>query len=107
MNTIDDITGLDITRWERARRLAQEQVRNMVPKPVAEHYSPRGFGRFPTWVTVGMFVMLFVIATAAFWISAGKQITATDLVLMPVVEDYHSLSGPWAEFGIMLNLLFG
>lgn len=107
MNPLDDITGLDATRWKRARKQAQQTVISTVQKPDKRLFTGRAFGRFPAWVTAIMLIVLGVIAIAAFWISAGKQIAATDLVLMPVVHDYQRLSAGWADVSILLNLLLG
>lgn len=101
------VASLDSARWERARNNARETIRNRARKPDPKRFQPRGFGRFPAYVNVGMILLLAVVAASAFWISAGKQIAATDLVLKPVIEDYKRLSTGWVDIGIVLNLLLG
>ncbi|MCC7451683.1 MAG: hypothetical protein IT324_30020 [Anaerolineae bacterium] len=108
MSPLDDITPLDAVRWERARKLAGQSIQAATPKPDQAHYIRQSFNRFPRWVTVSMLTVLGVIGIAAFWLSAGKQIAATDLVLMPIVRDYNArLSTGWADFAILLTLLLG
>ncbi|MCC7452319.1 MAG: hypothetical protein IT324_33265 [Anaerolineae bacterium] len=106
MNPIDEIAGLDTVRWERARSLAQQIVKSTVNKPDKSYYTGQTFSRFPRWVTALTLIVLGVIGVAAFWLSAGKQIAATDLVLMPIVRDYGTrLSPGWADIAILLMLL--
>jgi hypothetical protein len=104
---IDTITGLDQTRWERARAQAIEQVKNLLTPPNEKLYVLRGNGKHPRWLEVAAMVLLAIVGGGAFWLSAGKQIAATDLALAPVVADYRRLSSMWQDMGIVLNLSFG
>jgi hypothetical protein len=105
---LDHIAGLDTTRWERARHNAREIVRSRLQRPEPSQYAVRVYTRLPEGFTKGMLIVLGIIALAAFWISAGKQIAATDIVLSPIVKEYDNrLSTGWADVGIGLNLLLG
>src|SRR5260370_2295072 len=106
MHTIDDITSLDAVRWERARKAAEQLVRDKAPRPDKAVYTAPSFDRFPRWVTLSMLLVLLVIGTAAFWMSAGKQIAATDVALQPIVLAYSNrLSSTWSDAPIVSPLL--
>jgi hypothetical protein len=107
MTQLDDITGLDTARWERARKQAQHIVRDMVAEPDKRLYTGRAFQKYPGWLTSATLVVLALVASAAFWISAGKQIAATNVVLTPIVHDYDRLSTGWADVAIVLSLCLG
>jgi hypothetical protein len=107
MRDLSMIPGLTSERWLNARQRAQETIRNSVKQPVESAYSLPAFSSYPNWLIRGIVGLLAVVAFSAFWISAGKQVSATALILDPLVTDYHRLSGQWVDASILLVLAMG
>lgn len=106
-DALDHITGLDATRFERARQQAEEQIRLAVPMPDKARYTAGVYSKYPPAVTAGALLALAVVAIAMFWISAGKALVAADLTLGPMVGEYARLSPVWLDTALILFLLAG
>jgi hypothetical protein len=106
---LSTITPLSYDRWNRAKDNTINIIKTMNPEPNPKDYINRSkISKYPGWFTFGFTVMLMIVAIGAFWVSAGKQIAATDLTLNPIAKDFSSkLSSTWADIGIIMTLLLG
>jgi hypothetical protein len=104
---IEMIPHLSAERWQKARQRAIDTVRASVPEPDPAHYiSQRGISTFPAWFTRGLIALLVIVAGAAFWMSAGKQIMAAGMLITPLSASPR-LSPFWGDTAIILSLAFG
>jgi hypothetical protein len=104
---IESIPHLSAERWQKARQRAIETVRASVPEPDPAHYiSQRGISTFPAWFTRSLIALLVIVAGAAFWMSAGKQVMAAGLLITPLSASPR-LSSFWGDTAIVLSLAFG
>jgi hypothetical protein len=71
---MSNITGLDLQRFEKDKRQAEEQVRANMPMPDRAHYTAGSFSKHPPAVTVAALLALTIVALAMFWISAGRPL---------------------------------
>lgn len=102
----DMLSPLSAERFERARTYAADQVRKQ-RRPDPATYRGADFSKYPPRVTLAATIALIIVGGAAFWLSAGKQIAASDLILGPLVGHYERLSPFWEDTAILLMLLLG
>jgi hypothetical protein len=101
------IPHLSAERWQQARQRAIETVRASVPEPEPSHYiSRQGISTFPAWFTKSLIALLMIVAGAAFWMSAGKQVMAAGMLITPLSTSPR-LSPLWGDAAIILSLAFG
>ena len=93
--SMSNITGLDLLRFEEARRQAEDQIRASVPMPERARYTAGSFSKHPPAVQAGALLALTIVALAMFWTSAGKAIVAAVPTLAPMVESYGRLTPSW------------
>lgn len=106
-NILNSIPHLNSNRWEKTIVKAKQQVVNSLTKPRLEDYVKESFNtasRLQNRVIIGALV---VVAIAAFWLSAGKQISATATLLEPVAGDSAHLSRGWSDIGVIASLALG
>ena len=106
-NTINSIPHLSGNRWEKTIIKAKQQVINALSKPRLDDYVRESMSSIPTGLYRALIAMLAVVAIAAFWVSAGKQISATASLLEPVVKTSDHLSQGWADVSVIGMLALG
>jgi hypothetical protein len=105
---IANITPLKGEQWQVAWADAEKAVIALESEPNFESYIRVSISRYPSWLNTIMLSALAVIAMGALWISAGKQIAATELVLGSVVQ--HSagrVSTFWLDMSLLVALVVG
>ena len=97
------------SEWESVKSTADAEVIGKLRLPDTDDpkYKVRAFSKYPQWLIVVISAILLLVAVAAFWISAGKQIAATALILDPLGNSYNHLSGTWSNIGDLFALAFG
>jgi len=106
-STIESIPHLNGNRWEKTIIKAKQQVINALTKPRLDDYTKESMNSIPTGLYRGIIVLLAIVAIAAFWTSAGKQISATAMLLDPVVKTSEHLSQFWADVSVIGMLAIG
>lgn len=105
--SIEQIPHLSSTRYERAISKAKQQVVNSLSEPVRKHYDKEVGGVMSHGVQRLMIIGLCIVAFAAFWISAGKQISATTMLFDPIAQNSEHLSWVWVDLSIVFGLALG
>lgn len=77
----DQAPTLSRELFDKAELDAKQKIINLIPKPNLKEEMAQTEPEYPGWATIGMFVLLGVIAIGCFIISAGKQLTAAHMVL--------------------------
>jgi hypothetical protein len=103
---INEISPLKVERWEAAHTLACEQIRTDAPEPLFEHYVRGMVSKYPPIVIKGLVAALLVLALGALFVSAGKQMIATDFVLSDLVQ-YGRVGSTWVDMSLLVTLLLG
>ncbi|GEM_PF-6863012 len=104
---LSNIPHLSAERWQQARQRAIETVRASVPEPDPAHYvSKQGISAFPAWFMRSLIALLVIVAGAAFWMSAGKQVMAAGMLVDPLSTS-ERLTPFWGDVAIVLSLAFG
>lgn len=106
-SNINSIPHLNSNRWEKTIIKARQQVVNGLTKPQLDDYVKESMNSIPAGLYRMLIGMLAVVAIAAFWVSAGKQISATASLLDPVVRTSDHLSQGWADVSVIGMLALG
>jgi len=106
-DTIEQIPHLNGNRWEKTIIKAKQQVINALTKPHLDDYVKESMNSIPAGLYRALIAMLAIVAIAAFWVSAGKQISATAMLLEPVVKTSDHLSQGWADVSVIGMLALG
>lgn len=108
-----DIRHLTPRQWEDSRQRARAVILLRIKEPVWSDFAPAAEQGSPTTKYV-VYALLFIVAFAAFLISAGKQVAAFSLIMSPLLEKYPDRISPayvtvvivaaltLAEFGVIL-----
>lgn len=107
LSPLDSIPHLSSARWEKARRIAKNRVVDGLIEPKYTDYDERPpslLGPKARWV-IGF--LLALVAVAAFWISAGKQISASTMLFKPLVVGQEHLSDTWSDGAVIAGLALG
>lgn len=97
---------MSLSQWQAAERKAGEDVCRAVHPPQERDFTAASFSKYPRWLSTGMGIVLILVASGAFWISAGKQIVASDMA-MGYLTDSSRLSASYVSIAIVCGLLFG
>ena len=103
----DAIPHLTSTRWEKTIAKAKNQVLASLMEPRVEDFERPSTSRISPRARKYIIAALLVVALAAFWISAGKQISAFTKVFEPVAQDSEHLNWVWIDASIVFGLALG
>jgi len=104
---ITTIPGLTTARYEATKEAAKKIILNKLVEPQWANYRSRGLSDLPNWIVYAAIMLLLIVAGASFWISAGKEIAATALVLEPIGAAYDHLSPLWSNVSVVAALALG
>jgi hypothetical protein len=111
---INSIVPLTTQRWENARAQAERTIRERLQEPTRRQFRA-GDSEYPPALIVAVIVLMIVVAVAAFYLSALKEVTVTDITLTTLVNNFQKLTDRNVVIGTLAvlalseagSLLFG
>ena len=104
MSNLAEVKHLTAAKWQETIGKAEQLVMKRVKVPQRASFAQTD-SRYPPRLVALVIGLMVVVALAAFYISAGKEIAATDTLFEDLVQHYPRLSAAYVEVGIVMALM--
>jgi hypothetical protein len=105
--SVDDVRHMSAEQWANAVDSAKKTIRESNPEPDFNGYLQSNIQDLPGWVTTPVFIGLTALALMALYVSAGKQLAASDLVFGDLIHVTDRVSPFWVSTTLIAMLLCG
>jgi len=103
---ISQLVPLTTARWETARTRAEELVRGRIKAPLKAQFTVTD-SEYPQSLIVAVLALMVIVAMAAFYISAGKEIMAGDMISAILATASVRISPAYVSGVLVAILLLG
>jgi hypothetical protein len=105
--SVNDVRHVSAEQWANAVDSAKKTIRESNPEPDFNGYLQSNIQDLPGWVTTPVFIGLTALALMALYVSAGKQLAASDLVFGDLIHLTDRISPLWVSTALIFMLLCG